>query len=69
MDKGESLRKTAVRETREETGIKMTADDLYYKSERHRFEIMAWKTYQRTPANPEEGVPGRRVVQQRYAPP
>ena len=38
-DKGESLRKTAVRETREETGIKMTADDLYYKSERHRFEI------------------------------
>ena len=39
MDRGESLRKTAVRETREETGIKMTADDLYYKSERRHFEI------------------------------
>ena len=39
MDRGESLRKTAVRETREETGITMTADDLYYKSELHRFEI------------------------------
>ena len=35
---GESLRKTAVRETREETGINMTADSLYYKSEHHRFE-------------------------------
>ena len=43
MDRGESLRKTAVRETREETGIKMTADDLYYKSERHRFEIWRGK--------------------------
>ena len=36
-DGGESLRETAVRETREETGIRMTAADLYY-SERHRFE-------------------------------
>ena len=43
MDRGESLRKTAVRETREETGIRMTADDLYYKSERHRFEIWRGK--------------------------
>ena len=42
-DKGESLRKTAVRETREETGIKMTADSLYYKSEHHRFEIWQGK--------------------------
>ncbi len=39
QDRGESLRKTAVRETLEETGIKMTADDLCYKSERRRFEI------------------------------
>ena len=38
-DKGESLRETAIRETREETGIKMTADDLYHKSERYRFEV------------------------------
>ena len=43
MDRGESLRKTAVRETCEETGIRMTADDLYYKSERHRFEIWRGK--------------------------
>ena len=43
QDKGESLRKTAVRETREETGIKMTADYLYHKSERHRFEIWRGK--------------------------
>ena len=43
MDRGESLRKTAVRETREETGIKMTTDDLYYESERHRFEIWRGK--------------------------
>ena len=38
-DKGESLRRTAVRETLEETGIRMSADELYYKSERHSFEI------------------------------
>ena len=38
-DKGESLRSTAVRETLEETGIRMTADDLYYKGNRHRFEV------------------------------
>ena len=42
-DRGESLKRTAVRETREETGIRMTADDLYYKSERHRFEIWRGK--------------------------
>ena len=38
-DKGESLRKTAVRETREETGVITTAAHLYYKSERYHFEI------------------------------
>ena len=43
QDRGESLRKTAVRETREETGIRMTAADLYYKSERRRFEIWRGK--------------------------
>ena len=31
QDKGESLKRTAVRETREETGIRMSADRLYYK--------------------------------------
>ncbi len=43
QDRGESLRKTAVRETSEETGIRMTSDDLYYKSDRHRFEIWRGK--------------------------
>ncbi len=38
-DKGESLKRTAVRETLEETGIRMSADELYYKSDRHAFEI------------------------------
>ena len=38
-DRGESLRETAVRETREETGIKTTADDLYHESKHNRFEI------------------------------
>ena len=38
-DRGENLRTTAVRETREETGILMSADDLYYKSDQHSFEI------------------------------
>ncbi len=38
-DKGESLRKTAVRETYEETGIRMSTDSLYHKSDRYRFEV------------------------------
>ncbi len=42
-DRGESLQRTAVRETREETGIRMSADLLYYKSEHHRFEIWRGK--------------------------
>ena len=42
-DKGESLRRTAVRETREETGIVMSADTVYYKSTRHHFEIWRGK--------------------------
>ena len=42
-DKGESLRNTAIRETHEETGIQMSADDLYYKSDRHSFEIWRGK--------------------------
>ena len=42
-DKGESLQRTAVRETHEETGIQMSADELYYKSERHSFEIWRGK--------------------------
>ena len=42
-DKGESLRRTAVRETREETGIRMSADQMYYKSDRHSFEVWRGK--------------------------
>ena len=30
QDKGETLKRTAIRETKEETGIRMSADDLYY---------------------------------------
>ena len=39
QDKGESLRETARRETFEETGIKMTVDRRYRKSEKHHFEV------------------------------
>lgn len=38
-DKGESYRDTAVRETREETGITMSSDHLYYKSKSGRVEV------------------------------
>lgn len=38
-DTGESLKETALRETLEETGIRMSADGLYYKSDHHSFEI------------------------------
>ena len=38
-DRGESLKETALRETLEETGIRMSADGLYYKSDHHSFEI------------------------------
>ena len=38
-DKGESLRCTAIRETREETGIKTSADSLYRKGRRNNFEV------------------------------
>ena len=41
QDRGESLKRTAVRETREETGIRMSVDSLYYKGRRHNFEV--WK--------------------------
>ena len=37
-DKGESLKRAAVRETREETGIRMTADSLYYRNKSGRLE-------------------------------
>ena len=39
QDKGESLRQTARRETLEETGIKMTTDYRYHKSERTGVEV------------------------------
>ena len=38
-DKGETYRETAVRETREETGIRMSADELYYSGRSARFEV------------------------------
>ena len=37
-DKGESLKRAAVRETCEETGIRMTADSLYYRNKSGRLE-------------------------------
>ena len=37
-DKGESFKRTAVRETCEETGIKMTADSLYYRNKKGNLE-------------------------------
>ena len=42
-DKGETYRDTAVRETREETGIRMSADELYYRGTRSRFEVWRGK--------------------------
>ena len=42
-DKGESLRDTAVRETREETGITMSSDHLYYRSKSGRLEVWLGK--------------------------
>lgn len=42
-DKGESLQETAIRETCEETGIKITAHRRYHKNERHGFEIWRGK--------------------------
>ena len=37
-DKGESLKRTAVRETLEETGIRMSTDSLYYRNKSGRLE-------------------------------
>ena len=39
QDWGENLRTTAVRETLEETGIRMAATDIYYQGRKHNFEI------------------------------
>ena len=38
-DKGESLKRTAIRETREETGIKTSGDSLYLQSSKNNFEV------------------------------
>ena len=38
-DKGESLRNTAIRETRAETGIKTSGDSLYLQSSKNNFEV------------------------------
>jgi len=40
-DRGESLQRTAVRETVEETGVRMSADELYYESSEQVGLIMA----------------------------
>ena len=42
-DKGESSRETAVRETYEETGIRMSAESLYLKGKQHHFEVWRGK--------------------------
>ena len=39
QDPIESLRRTAVRETREETGIRMKADRLYRKGKSHNYQV------------------------------
>ena len=38
-DKGESLRRTAIRETLEETAVRTSADSLYFKGRRHNVEV------------------------------
>ena len=38
-DRGESLRRTAIRETKEETGIRTSADYLYYRGIRNGVEV------------------------------
>ena len=38
QDRGETLKRTAIRETKEETGIRMSADNLYYVRP-HRTEV------------------------------
>lgn len=38
-DRGENLKRTAIRETREETGVKTSADSLYLKGRRNNFEV------------------------------
>ncbi len=40
-DKGETYKQTAVRETREETGIRMSADSLYRRGRQGNYEV--WK--------------------------
>lgn len=39
QDKGESLRRTAIRETREETGIRLGSTSLYHKGKRGPVEV------------------------------
>ena len=43
QDRGESLRRTAIRETREETGIRIGSTFLYYKGRNHRIEVWRGK--------------------------
>ena len=43
QDRGESLRRTAIRETREETGVSMGSVRLYYKGGNHRVEVWRGK--------------------------
>ena len=41
QEKGESLKTTAIQETLEETGIRMSADQLYWRSE--KFSVETWR--------------------------
>ena len=43
QDKGESLRRTAIRETREETGIRMGSVHLYYQGRNYPMEVWRGK--------------------------
>ena len=62
MDKGESLRQTARRETLEETGIRMTVDHLYYQGQEALRGSMVWETNRRPPEGAGEGMSRRLMV-------
>ena len=61
-DRGESLKSAAVRETLEETGIRMTVDTLYYKNKSGRLETWRGRDKRREHKDSEERMLGCKVV-------
>ena len=61
-DKGESLKCAAVRETLEETGIRMTSDSLYYRNKIGSLETWRGRIKGGHLRYPEEGVLGCQMV-------